>query len=335
MPAANQSDFFGEGTAAAAFAPQETPAQRAERQRLEDIRAAEERRRKAESTASNNVGYKQTRGEEDAWNQANPELSAYESEAEKKRRLEEAKKTGVWDDIKKIWTSDPVTTSVLAAPYAIGAAGALIPAATGAAAPAFSAVGPSAGGVATAGGAAAPTVLTAGGASGLAGAAAPAAASWLTPGNAMAAGGLLLQGGALVANQIRTRAEKDLIKKQEEIAAAADARRAQVQQEGMNRLGQQMLAMNPMNQTMAEMFGPSAAYTPDQMAGMAADPGANPAAAGQAFDNNNPNPQFSMEDIARANADKRRQDMVRANTSPLGPGPAPLQQRTPQAARRF
>jgi hypothetical protein len=333
MPAANQSDFFGEGTAAAAFAPQETPAQRAERQRLEDIRAAEERRRKAESTASNNVGYKQTRGEEDAWNQANPELSAYESEAEKKRRLEEAKKTGVWDDIKKIWTSDPVTTSVLAAPYAIGAAGALIPAATGAAAPAFSAVGPSAGGVATAGGAAAPTVLTAGGASGLAGAAAPAAASWLTPGNAMAAGGLLLQGGALVANQIRTRAEKDLIKKQEEIAAAADARRAQVQQEGMNRLGQQMLAMNPMNQTMAEMFGPSAAYSPDQMAAMAADPGAVSQADAAALSRHtDPESQAKVE---RAIADRKRQEMVRANTSPLGPGPAPLQQRTPQAARRF
>lgn len=40
-------------------------------------------------------------------------------------------KNDVWGDIKDIWTKDPVTTAVLAAPYAVGAAGALIPAAAG------------------------------------------------------------------------------------------------------------------------------------------------------------------------------------------------------------
>lgn len=57
MAIANQSDFFGEGTAAAAFAPQETPAQAAERSRLERIRLEEERRRSAEATASRNAPY--------------------------------------------------------------------------------------------------------------------------------------------------------------------------------------------------------------------------------------------------------------------------------------
>lgn len=40
-------------------------------------------------------------------------------------------KNDVLGDIKKIWTSDPVTTAVLAAPYGVAAAGAAIPAAAG------------------------------------------------------------------------------------------------------------------------------------------------------------------------------------------------------------
>jgi len=89
----------------------------------------------------------------------------------------------VLGDIGKIWGSDPVTTAILAAPYAVGAAGALIPAAAGAVgaspagAPTLGAVGSVASPFPTTAAAAAatPPVYYAGAAG--AGAAAPAAAA--------------------------------------------------------------------------------------------------------------------------------------------------------------
>jgi hypothetical protein len=88
----------------------------------------------------------------------------------------------VLGDIKKIWTSDPVTTAVLAAPYAVGAAGALIPAAAGAVAP--TAAAPTLGAVGT--------VASPFPASAAAGAAGPAMYSAAAPaaGAAAAAGGV-------------------------------------------------------------------------------------------------------------------------------------------------
>lgn len=318
MPAANQSDFFGEGTAAAAFAPQETPAQAAERARLERIRRAEEIRLTAEKTAERNAPYQN-------------EVRAYQPEQARQESITRNSKAG---EAGNDWLYPGIVAGTIVGGIA---AGGIVGAAGGTAA-ATSAI-PA---ITTAGGVTAPTIaapvaagLTAPVAAGLTagGTTAAAASPWLTPGNVLGAASLTTQVGGMIYNQIRTKAEKDLIKKQEEIAAAADARRAQVQQEGMNRLGQTMLAMNPMNQTMADMFGPSAAYSPDQMAAMVADPGAvsweEAQALGSATD-----PE-SQAKVQRALADKKRQDMVRANTTPLGPGPAPLQQRTPQAARRF
>ena len=158
----------------------------------------------------------------------------------------------------------------------------------------------------------------AGTAAGAAGAAAPAAGGWLTPATALGLGGLALDVGGIVASQIRTKAENDLIAKQKELAAAAKARQAQVQQEGMNRLGTQIQAMVPLNRAMAEMYGPGAAFSGQQMGAMAGDPGA--AASG---------------DPARIAADQARQGQVTNAFGPAPAGPAPLKPRAPQAARSF
>src|SRR5215216_6449212 len=70
--------------------------------------------------------------------------------------------------------------------------------------------------------------------------------------------------------------QKALIKKQEELAKDAELQKKRNQQARMQALGQSMLAFNPQNQMMAQMYGPQAAFSPQQMAQMAGDPGAKP-----------------------------------------------------------
>lgn len=254
----------------------------------------------------------------------------------------------LWGDIGTIWGSDPVTTAVLAAPYAVGAAGALIPAAAAGpgittpvtAQPTLGAVGTMASPFGP--GASAPTLgavgnvaspFAAGSAPAMAGAAGGAGGvlgTGLSVSDMIGLGGLGLGVGSLIASQVKTDAEKNLLAKQEELAAAAEQRQRQAEQERLNRLGQQLLAFNPRNQMMAEMFGPGAAYTPEQMSGLVGDAGANPALAG-----GTPGVNGSEEDIMRANADARRRQQLQSAFQAPGQGPAPIQQRAPQAARRF
>ena len=133
--------------------------------------------------------------------------------------------------------------------------------------------------------------------------------------------------------------QKALIKKQEQMAAEMKKRAQQNEQARMNALGQKMLAFNPQNQLMAQMFGPDAAFTPQQFADMAANPLANPAAASQAHQQSlasgKPMTPEQQQEWQRVQEDKRRRAMVQQNMQAPWPGPAPLQQRTPQAARRF
>lgn len=267
----------------------------------------------------------------------------------------------LWGDIGTIWGSDPVTTAVLAAPYAVvggglaAGGGALAGAGTGGGAVG----GGTLGGVATgtAGTMGAPTMMASPfaataatptlGAVGTvaspfaAGAAAPAMAgaaggaggvlgTGLSVSDMIGLGGLGLGVGSLIASQVKTDAEKNLLAKQKELAAAAEQRQRQAEQERLNRLGQQLLAFNPRNQMMAEMFGPGAAYTPEQMSGLVGDAGANPSLAG-----GTPGVNGSEEDIMRANADARRRQQLQSAFQAPGQGPAPIQQRAPQAARRF
>jgi hypothetical protein len=359
---ANEVDFLGEGTVTGAFAPQQTPAQIAEAQKQEAIARQAQIQRDAQALSVANQPYLAERAKgqggsmyigEDAEARKASDLAAgitgreYRTPAQQKA-WEETHQRGIAGNLIR----DPVTLGILAAPYGVvggglaagGAAGLGLgeAAAVGGgtlapvtAAPSLGAVGTVASPFAAPAAGAAPVMYAAGGAGAVGGAAATGAGG-LSLANGLGLAGLGLDVAGVVASQIRTKAEKALIKKQEELAEAAKARQIQVQQEGMNRLGQQMLAMVPQNRMMAEMFGPEAAFTGQQMGQMAADPGANQAAAGQAFDNNNPaGNQFSMEDIARANADRQRQQQVAGAFGPPPQGPAPLQPRTPQPARRF
>jgi hypothetical protein len=122
-----------------------------------------------------------------------------------------------------------------------------------------------------------------------------------------------------------TDSQKALVKKQEELAAEAKKRAQQNQQARMNALGQSMLAFNPQNQMMAQMFGPQAAFSPQQFAQMAQDPTVA----------NMPWGTGSDEQRKAQLANKTRQQQVQQQMRPVGPGPAPLKLPPPAAARRY
>lgn len=131
-----------------------------------------------------------------------------------------------------------------------------------------------------------------------------------------------LVGGFLGAE---TDSQKALVKKQEELAAEAKKRAAQNAQARMQALGQSMLAFNPQNQMMAQMFGPQAAFSPQQFAQMAQDP----TVAGQPWGT-------GTDEQRKAQAlDAERRRKIEQQMQPLGPGPAPLRLPPPQAGRRY
>lgn len=331
---ANDTDSFGEYDPTSptnAFAPTQTPEQIAEAQRQALVRRQKELQAQAEATASANAPYQN-------------QVRAGQSEQARQEHITRTSKAG---EAGNDWLYPGIVAGTIGAGVLgaglVGAAGAGAAAggiAPVTAAPSLGAVGtmpasmfgatvaPAAAGTAGAAGAGAGAAGAAGALGGAA-AAAPAAASWLTPATALGLGGLALDAGGIVASQIRTKAENDLIEKQKELAAAAKARQTQVQQEGMNRLGQQMLAFAPLNRAMQEMYGQGAGYSPEQMGAMVADPGAQ-----QGFDNNNPGGPSIEEVKRRQAADLQRQAQVSGAFAPAQ-GPAPLQQRTPMPARRF
>jgi hypothetical protein len=66
--------------------------------------------------------------------------------------------------------------------------------------------------------------------------------------------------------------QKKLIRKQEQMAREARAREEQLRRAGLQSMGQTMGAFAPRNRAMAEIFGPEAAFSGEQMADMTADP---------------------------------------------------------------
>lgn len=122
-----------------------------------------------------------------------------------------------------------------------------------------------------------------------------------------------------------TDSQKALVKKQEELAAEAKKRAQQNQQARMNALGQSMLAFNPQNQMMAQMFGPQAAFSPQQFAAMAQDP----TVAGQPWGTG------TDEQRKAQVANQARQKQIAQQMQPLGPGPAPLKLPPPAAPKRY
>jgi hypothetical protein len=150
----------------------------------------------------------------------------------------------------------------------------------------------------------------------------------LTGGASLLAGGedtvarIPLVGGLVGAE---TDAQKALVKKQEQLAAEAKKRAEMNQKARMQALGQSMLAFNPQNQMMAQMFGPQAAFSPQQFAQM----GADPTVAGMPWGTG------TDEQRKAQAADAQRRKMIESQMTPLGPGPAPLKLPPPQAGRRY
>jgi|APDOM4702015073_1054812.scaffolds.fasta_scaffold00032_12 hypothetical protein len=140
--------------------------------------------------------------------------------------------------------------------------------------------------------------------------------------------------------------QKALIKKQEQLDAEAKKREQQNVQARMRALGQSMLAFNPQNQMMAQMFGPQAAFSPQQFAQMTGDPGARSEAEYKqahakaleqpwAGDRRLSTQGWSAADIQRMQENEKRKKMIAQQMTPLGPGPAPLNLPPAAAARRY
>lgn len=150
---------------------------------------------------------------------------------------------------------------------------------------------------------------------------------------------------------------KELLAMQRKLAEDAKLQRDRSRRAGLNAMGQSLLAFNPRNQVMAQMFGPEAAFTPDQFAAMAADPfgGPEPDAAQpqidggylkDVFENGGklpgpPPTSAPMIDpgyLARkeqwAEEEKRRIARLRAGIAPVPAGPPVIGGPAPMARRR-
>jgi hypothetical protein len=144
----------------------------------------------------------------------------------------------------------------------------------------------------------------------------------------------------------RTKEEKALVAKQEQMAREAETRRFEVQEARMNSLGQQLLAMNPRNQMMAQMYGPQAAFQPQEFAAMTQNPNPEPSMPDELKRlEGNTKPLTPEQKAAYAAFERRKQQYAQGNQqrseqmmngmAPVGPGAAPLQARTPQDARKY
>lgn len=134
-------------------------------------------------------------------------------------------------------------------------------------------------------------------------------------------------------------AYKNLIKKQGQMAEEAKLQQERNQQMRMNALGQSILAFNPQNQMMAQMFGPQAAFSPQQFAQMGANPNGPPQLDPGLINyrGNNPKYRAQIEDYLKKKKEyEAHQQQLAGQMTPVGPGPAPLQNRmAPAAARKF
>ncbi len=155
--------------------------------------------------------------------------------------------------------------------------------------------------------------------------------------------------GPLAYDQIwggKTKEEQALIAKQRQLAQETEAHRREAQESRMNALGQQLLAMNPSNKMMAQMFGPDAAFQPEQMAAMVQNPIPPPAmppelkAMEGRTGKNTPEQNAAFRKYQQQlqqyeEGNRRRTEQMMNGIQPPGPGAPPLQQRAPQPARKY
>jgi hypothetical protein len=144
---------------------------------------------------------------------------------------------------------------------------------------------------------------------------------------------------------------KNLLKAQGRMAAAMRQRQVANERARMNAVAQSAQAFGPQNQMMGQMFGPEAAFSPQQMASMTADPLARSkadfeAAQKKAMMSGPIDPKtrqrtggklegWSEDDLRRMRENEARQSQVQAAFSPAPQGPAPLKPMQPLAPRRY
>lgn len=358
MAVARDSDFLGEGTADQGTA---RPLTLAEQARLEEERRQRRLLQQGAATAGINSrpgGYNSQRAADDRDALRQNRQSVF---SERIARTGSAR--GDRDSLLENLSQDPVTTSILLGPLAVTTAGLAVggPSALGFGEGASSLTG--APGIAFKD-SAAPTIartassMPAGIGTPGAGAAAspPAASSAVAPGAAAAGGwttkdtiqSLLPIGTAGLSVGLekmlfggQSKEQKALKAQQEKLAQEAELRREQTQQARMQALGQRVLAFNPHNQLMAQMFGPQAAFSPEQLAGMAANP-MEPAIDPELinYTGTDKKVQARVEESIRKKQEferqeKERREMLMGGLSPLPQGPTPIQMPAPQAARRY
>jgi hypothetical protein len=134
-------------------------------------------------------------------------------------------------------------------------------------------------------------------------------------------------------------AEKALLEKQQQMAREAQQRMGYQQDARMNALGQQLLAFNPRNQMIAQMFGPQAAFTPEAMAQMAQGPQPFVDDSVGGYTGGDPQKLAQQREYVRRrqeyeDAEKRRRDMILGNFQAPGTGPAPIAMPQAQPGRR-
>ena len=137
------------------------------------------------------------------------------------------------------------------------------------------------------------------------------------------------------------KAKRELLRKQEQMAREMREHQHRMELARTQSTGQQMLAFNPQNQAMAEIFGPDAAFSPQQMAQMGANPMPPETIDPSLVDMRTPNAQKQMQVEAylrrkneREAALKRQQEMIEQGMKPLPQGPAPLARQTTVAPAR-
>jgi hypothetical protein len=337
--AARDEDFLNDGTVDpfTGLAPAMTPEEEAT-QRLMKLRYA------AQQTSGANVGFQRGQQHGDTTPTTPEEQAAYDAYAKAHHLGNYSRSLGY------NLARDPVTMGVLAAPAAITGLGAAV---GGAEALGFglgdgTLAGTSAAPFATAGTdtAAAEAAVNAAHIPAAAGSASASAASApLTAGGFATKYALpaLAAVAPLAIQQMtkgQTKEQKQLIELQKQMALEAQQRQGQLQDQRMNQLGQQILAFNPTNQLMAQMYGPQAAFQPEQAAQMVQgqEPPMDPNILNYMGTDQNVLKQ-KQEMIRRHNewlqSEGQRRDMVMGGFQAPGAGPAPITMPAPQAARKF
>ena len=269
----------------------------------------------------------------------------------------------------KAISEDPVTAGVLLAPYGVLGAGAVagglvsggagtiaggaLPAGTPAMGAPYAMASPFSGTAAGVPATGAPYAMAspfaAGGGGAAAaggGAAAPAASSaWTTKDTIHAAlpfaGSLAMEGISALMRGGDSKEQKALREKQEQLARETELRRQQTQTARMDAMGNRMAAFSPMNQRMAQMLGPEAAFQPSQLAGMVENP-MKPTLPPELYDYAGTDPkklaqinEFMRRREEFKQEEERRKQRVMSGVAPLPAGPSPIQMPTPASARRY